>query len=213
MPDVVVIDYGVGNLYSVQRSLEHCGATVTVTSDHDVILAAPRVVLPGVGAFDSAMNALQQLGLVPVIQALANKGTPLLGICLGMQLLLDESEEFGLTKGLGLIPGRVVPIPAQTIAGDIQKIPHIGWNALEPACATNDWQGTILDHVTPGDAVYFVHSFMAVPSSEESRLANCDYGGHKIAAVIGRANVIGCQFHPEKSGETGLKILKKFCNA
>lgn len=132
-PGITVIDYGVGNLLSVQRGLEHCGAKVVLTSDPDTVLAAKRVVLPGVGAFANAMKALQERNLVSAIQALVKKGTPLLGICLGMQLLLDESEEFGVTKGLGLIPGRVVPVAPQATTGDTQKIPHIGWNGLVPA--------------------------------------------------------------------------------
>lgn len=210
--NVTVIDYGVGNLFSVQRGLEHCGAVVTVTSDHAKILAAPKVVLPGVGAFSNAMHELHKLGLVDVIRQLAKDQIPLLGICLGMQLLLDESEEFGITKGLGLIPGRVISLPDHTVSGDRQKIPHIGWNALYPADISRDWNGTVLENTAAGDAVYFVHSFMAVPADPAHRIADCIYGGHKVAAVISNANVMGCQFHPEKSGEVGLKILRTFCS-
>lgn len=210
--DVTVIDYGVGNLFSVQRGLEHCGATVTVTSDPAMILSAPRVILPGVGAFGNAMHELHKLGLVEVIRQLAHDKTPLLGICLGMQLLLDESEEFGLTKGLGLIPGRVIPVPARTVSGEPQKIPHIGWNVLCPSNISQDWCATLLKNNAPGEAVYFVHSFMAMPADPAHRIADCIYGNHKIAAVINNGNITGCQFHPEKSGETGLKILRCFCN-
>lgn len=210
--DVTIIDYGVGNLFSVQRGLEHCGATVTVTSDHAKILSAPRVVLPGVGAFGNAMHELHRLGLVEVIRQLAQNKTPLLGICLGMQLLLDESEEFGITKGLGLIPGHVVPLPDHTVSGDRQKIPHIGWNALYPSDTSRDWGGTVLENTAAGDAVYFVHSFMALPTDPAHRIADCIYGDHKVAAAISNANVMGCQFHPEKSGEVGLKILRTFCS-
>lgn len=209
-PEVVVIDYGVGNLLSVQRGLEHCGAKVTLTADPDQILAAKRVVLPGVGAFGNAMQALEQLSLVEVIRELATRQTPLLGICLGMQLLLEESEEFGITTGLGLIPGRVIPVPAQTLSGEIQKIPHIGWSALQPSGATGRWGGTLLQDNHPGEAAYFVHSFMAVPTDSAHRIADCVYGGHLIPAVIGRNHITGCQFHPEKSGEVGLKILRRF---
>jgi glutamine amidotransferase len=211
MADVTVVDYGVGNLLSVQRGLEYCGATVTTTSDHRVILSSQRVVLPGVGAFGNAMEELNRLGLTQVIRQLAGMGTPLLGICLGMQLLLDESEEFGLTKGLGLIPGRVIPVPARTVKGDAQKIPHIGWSALRQADTSQGWKTTILRNVTPGESVYFVHSFMAEPRDPAHRIADCVYGGHSIAAVIGCGNVIGCQFHLEKSGGVGLKILQAFC--
>jgi imidazole glycerol-phosphate synthase subunit HisH len=209
-PEVTVIDYGLGNLLSVQRGLEHCGATVTLTTDPEQILAAKRVLLPGVGAFANAMQTLHQLNLVAVIRELAHRQTPLLGICLGMQLLLDESEEFGSTAGLGLIPGRVIPIPAHGVSGEIQKIPHIGWNALQPSAASGDWYATLLHDTKPGEAAYFVHSFMAAPRNHQHRIAECVYGGHMIAAVIGRDQIIGCQFHPEKSGEVGLKILRRF---
>jgi glutamine amidotransferase len=211
MPDVTVIDYGVGNLFSVRSALEHCGAAVTITSDHSTILASPRVVLPGVGAFGDAMRELQTRGLISVVQQLAEHGTALLAICLGMELLLDESEEFGVTTGLGIIPGRVVPVPAKTVSGAAQKIPHIGWSALYPSDGSQGWQGTRLENNAAGEAVYFVHSFMAVPTDPGHRVADCVYGGHRIAAVIGRGNVVGCQFHPEKSGEVGLKILRSFC--
>ena len=209
-PEVTVIDYGVGNLLSVQRGFEHCGATATLTADPEKILLAKRVVLPGVGAFGNAMQALERLGLVAVIRELAHRHTPLLGICLGMQLLLDESEEFGLTPGLGLIPGRVIPVPAQTRSGEPQKIPHIGWNALLPSGTSDRWRGTLLQDNQPGDATYFVHSFMAVPADPAHRIADCAYGGHLVPATIGRDQITGCQFHPEKSGKVGLKILRRF---
>lgn len=204
-----MIDYGVGNLLSVQRGLEHCGAKVTLTADPEQILAASRVVLPGVGAFGNGMQSLERLGLVAVVRELAQRKTPLLGICLGMQLLLEESEEFGVTAGLGLIPGRVIPVPNITLSGAAQKIPHIGWNALQPSNAAG-WQQTLLQDNRLGEAAYFVHSFMAVPTDPAHRLADCLYGGHKIAATIGRDQITGCQFHPEKSGEVGLKVLRRF---
>jgi glutamine amidotransferase len=210
-PEVTVVDYGVGNLLSVQRGLEHCGAHVVLSADPEVVASASRVVLPGVGAFANAMEALRARGLVPAIRELAIRRTPLLGICLGMQLLLEESEEFGLTEGLGLIPGRVVPVPTVTTGGEVQKIPHIGWNALHYAEACHDWRNTLLADNRPGEAVYFVHSFMAVPVDPAHRLADCLYGGNRISAVIGRENIMGCQFHPEKSGVVGLKILRNFC--
>ncbi len=210
-PDVTVIDYGMGNILSVQRGLEHCGVTVSVTCDPEQILAAKRVVLPGVGAFGNAMQALERLCLIEAIREITRRQTPLLGICLGMQLLLDESEEFGTTAGLGLIPGRVVSLPTATISGVPQKIPHIGWNALQSATASGNWKDTFLEDNRPGEAVYFVHSFMAVPSNPANRIADCEYGGHKVAAVIGRDRMTACQFHPEKSGEVGLKILRRFC--
>ena len=208
--EVVVIDYGVGNMLSVQRGLEHCGGKVTLTADPEQILTAKRVVLPGVGAFENAMQALERLGLVAVIREIARCQIPLIGICLGMQLLLEESEEFGVTAGLGLISGRVLPIPNLTLSGATQKIPHIGWSALQPSGASERWRDTLLKDNRAGDAAYFVHSFMAVPSESVNRIADCVYGGHLIPAVIGREKITGCQFHPEKSGEVGLKILRRF---
>jgi glutamine amidotransferase len=206
--DVTVIDYGVGNLLSVRHSLEHCGATVEVTSDRERILTSPRVILPGVGAFGDAMAELGRRGLDIVVREVVQRGHALLGICLGMQMLMEESDEFGIAAGLGLIPGRVVAVPQATVDGAPQKIPHIGWNELLPA-GNGSWDGTVLQSIRPGDSVYFVHSFMAAPPLEY-RIADCIYGGHRIAAVVGRDRVTGCQFHPEKSGDVGLRILKQF---
>ena len=210
--DVVVIDYGIGNLLSVQRGLEYCGADVTVTDDKDIIMNATRVVLPGVGAFSDGMKNLNKTGLNHVVCDYAASGKPLLGICLGMQMLLNESEEFGFSQGLGLIPGKVIAIPSLNIENKNHKIPHIGWNSLKLPEGREQWDGTLLNNVVPGESVYFVHSFMAEVSSSEHQIANCLYGGIKISAVIGSGNIIGCQFHPEKSGDVGLKILKHFIN-
>lgn len=209
-PKITVIDYGVGNLLSVQRGLEHCGAEVVFTAAPEAVIEASRVVLPGVGAFADAMQALNDRNLVPAIRGVAQRGTPLLGICLGMQLLLDESEEFGLTPGLGLIPGKVVRIPTATMSGEAQKIPHIGWNGIVPADGRLSWQGSLLSNTEPGAATYFVHSFMSVPEDPSHRLADCFYGGHRVAAVIAKDQITACQFHPEKSGEVGLQILRRF---
>ena len=208
--EVAVIDYGMGNLLSVRRGLEHCGATVRVTTDPEIVKSASRVVLPGVGAFSNAMEELCNKGLDVVVRDVASSGIPLLGICLGMQLLLDESEEFGLTSGLGVIPGRVVPIPKRSTDGQRQKIPHIGWNDLILPEGRKTWTGTLLQDVEPGESAYFVHSYLASPTDSSHRIADCLYGGTQVAAVIGHDNVNGCQFHPEKSGEVGLKILQRF---
>jgi glutamine amidotransferase len=210
MPEVAVIDYGMGNLLSVRRGLEHCGATVTVTADPQAIVAAQFVVLPGVGAFANGMLELRSRGLDEVVRELVARGTRLLGICLGMQMLLDESDEFGTTAGLGLIPGRVIPVPPTDLENRPQKIPHIGWNALVLPEGRQDWSDTALHDVASGEAVYFVHSFMASPADPRHRIADCRYGGVPVSAAIGRENVFGCQFHPEKSGEVGLRILKRF---
>ena len=208
--DVVVIDYGVGNLLSVSRGLEHCGASVLVSNDPEIILAAPRIVLPGVGAFRDAMAELQRRNLDDVVRTFARQGKPLLGICLGMQLLLDESEEFGVTAGLGLIPGRVIPIPTSTTDGRAQKVPHIGWSELSLPEGRGSWAGTLLHGMSANEAFYFVHSFMVAPEDPSNRVADCKYGGASVSAVIGQKNIHGCQFHPEKSGTVGLKMLKRF---
>jgi glutamine amidotransferase len=207
---VAVVDYGVGNLLSVRRALEHCGAEVVVTADPAVILTAARVVLPGVGAFANGMAALERQGLAATVRQVAGSGRLLLGICLGMQMLFDESTEFGLTAGLGLIPGTVVALPSMASDGRVQKIPHIGWNPLVPPGGRDGWDGTLMQDLRPGDAAYFVHSFMANPVDPRHRIADCLYGGVPIAAVVGRDNVLGCQFHPEKSGEAGLNVLRRY---
>lgn len=209
-PRVTIIDYGFGNLLSVQRALEYCGAKVNLTSDSQQILEAERVVLPGVGAFANAMQALKKLKLVEVIREISSLHTPILGICLGMQLLLDESDEFGLTAGLGIISGRVIAVPNLGISSSLLKIPHIGWSSLQPTSKATRWQNTILQDLHPSNATYFIHSYMAVPSNPFHSLAECLYGGHKITAVVAKDNTIGCQFHPEKSGVVGLKILNRF---
>lgn len=210
MIDVAIIDYGVGNLLSVSRAVQHCGARALVTSDPAAILAADRVILPGVGAFANGMAALQADGLDAVVRQVAAAGTPLLGICLGMQMLMESSEEFGQTAGLALIPGRVVQIPGHTVHGEPHKIPHIGWNALVPAPGGSAWPGGLLGGISPGEAVYFVHSFMAQPAEPAHRLADCLYGGIAVSASVQRGSVVGCQFHPEKSGEVGLRVLANF---
>jgi glutamine amidotransferase len=208
--EVVVIDYGVGNLLSVSRALEHCGASVQVTSDPELILDAPKVVLPGVGAFSKGMEEMGRRGLAVVVREVAANGVPLLGICLGMQMLLDESDEFGVTAGLGLIPGRVIAVPTTSSDPPPHKIPHIGWNSLVLPRGCKSWQHSLLHDIKQGSAVYFVHSFMASPSNPEDRIADCLYGDVSVSAIIGRNNVFGCQFHPEKSGDVGLQVLKNF---
>ena len=208
--DVAIIDYGIGNLLSVQRAFVHCGANVVVTDDPQALLSAPRLVLPGVGAFADGMRGLIQRGLDRVVLEFANSGKPLLSICLGMQMLASVSEEFGEHKGLAIIPGRVVPIPNTTIEGKAHKIPHIGWAVLEAPAGHAGWGDSILSDVQTGDAVYFVHSFAVVPENGRHRLADCHYNGRQISAAIRKGNVYGCQFHPEKSGKVGLKILNQF---
>jgi imidazole glycerol-phosphate synthase subunit HisH len=210
MPRVTVIDYGMGNLLSVSRALEHCGAEVLTTCDPERVAQAERLILPGVGAFADGMAGLRERGLIEPIREFARAGRPFLGICLGMQMMLDSSEEFGNHEGLGLVPGRVAAIPSTGVDGRPHKIPHIGWNKLLMPTPETSWENTILAGLSPGSSGYFVHSYAAVPKYPEHRLADCDYNGILISAVIKSGSHYGCQFHPEKSGEVGLEILRSF---
>lgn len=207
---VTIIDYGLSNLLSVQHAFAHFGAETLVTNKPEDILAAEALVLPGVGAFKDGMDGLEKLGLVEPIRQKAAAGTPLLGICLGMQMLFDESEEFGLHKGLGLIPGRVVKIPDTAADGQPQRVPHISWDPLYPGGGRTDFAGTALAGVRPGEECYFIHSYEAKPADPADCLAYTTYGGREICAAAAHGSVLGCQFHPEKSGEVGLKIIEKF---
>lgn len=209
---VTVIDYGLSNLRSVQNAFAHCGAETLLTSSAADVRAAEALVLPGVGAFRDGMAGLERLGLVEVIRRKAAEGTPLLGICLGMQMLFDESEEFGTCPGLGLIPGRVVRIPDTDLQGHPQKVPHIDWDPLFPAGGRTDFAGTVLEKVAPGQECYFIHSYEAKPANEADRLADTRYGGRDVCAVAAHGSVVGCQFHPEKSGPVGLSIISQFLN-
>ena len=198
---IAIIDYGVGNLFSLKSSFAAIGEKTVVTSSPEVIKAADKLVLPGVGAFGDAVEKLESSGLVPIITEQANSGKPLLGVCLGMQLLFESSEEYGEHKGLGLLKGSILGMEGRI--GKNLKIPHIGWNALHIKK-----ENPLLKYVKEGDCVYFVHSFYA-SVSDGSLIATTDYG-EEITAAVSSANVYGCQFHPEKSGEVGLSILRAF---
>ena len=200
---IAVVDYGVGNLFSLRGSLGAVGAETLVTGEAEALRRAEKIVLPGVGAFGDAAAKLRALGLDSVLREEAAKGKPLLGICLGMQLLFERSFEYGEHAGLGLIPGCV-----RALSGHIPAdfpIPQIGWNALH----LKNGGGPLLRDVREGDYVYFVHSYYAA-DCEESVIADTDYGA-SVTAAVQRGNVYGCQFHPEKSGAVGMKILKAFC--
>ena len=199
---IAIVDYGVGNLFSLESSFAAIGAPVTVTGDAKVLHEAERIVLPGVGAFGDAACKLRATGLDRAVIAEAEAGKPLLGICLGMQLLFDKSYEYGEHAGLGLIPGAVRPI-SEVIPANY-KIPHIGWNALIYKKPT-----PLFKYIREGDCVYFVHSFAAM-DCEENVIATAEYGP-ELTAAVQRQNVFGCQFHPEKSGGVGLNILRAFC--
>ena len=198
---IAIVDYGVGNLFSLGRSFDAIGAQVQVTADPDVIRSADKVLLPGVGAFGDAAQKLRATGLDQVVLEQARAGKPLMGICLGMQLLFEEGHEYGVHKGLGLIPGRVISI-AEVIPEGL-KIPHMGWNALR-----FHRESPLLSKISQGDFVYFVHSYCAV-DCEDAVIASAEYGA-PVTAAVQKGNVFGCQFHPEKSGEVGLNILRAF---
>ena len=200
---IAIIDYGVGNLFSLCSSLQSIGAEAIVTPDPDTIRAADRIILPGVGAFADAAEKLRATGLDQVLLEEAARGKKIMGICLGMQMLFEESHEYGIHKGLGLIPGRVVPMAGYIL--EVLKIPHIGWNTL----ILKGDKHPLLKYVNEGDCVYFVHSYFATDCTE-SVIATAEYG-KELTAAVARGNVMGCQFHPEKSGRVGLNILKAFC--
>lgn len=206
---VTLVDYGLGNLLSVARGFEHCGANVVLSHDPAVIQRAELLVLPGVGAFADGMRELRERGLVEPIRRFAESDRPLLGICLGMQMMTTMSEEFGEHHGLDLIPGRAREIPRRATNGTPLKIPHIGWSALhQPAKAS--WNDSLLADTAPGSSVYLVHSYAVDLDDPSDLLSYCDYGGHRVAATIQRGAVVGCQFHPEKSGPAGLRMLAAF---
>lgn len=202
---IAIIDYGVGNLFSLQSSLSAIGAQAQVTGDPEAIHAADRLILPGVGAFADAAALLRRDGLDRVVVEEAASGKPLLGICLGMQLLFDESLEYGRHRGLGLIPGTVEPIRQVIPAG--YKVPHIGWNALH--FPKDRPVSPLFRRIREGDCVYFVHSYYGA-NCGDSVIATAEYGP-ELTAAVGRGNVLGVQFHPEKSGAVGLAILRAFC--
>lgn len=210
MRQVTVVDYGSGNLLSVTRALERVGASVSLASDAASVLRAERLLLPGVGAFEEGMKGLAQRGLVDGLRAFARSGRPLLGICLGMQMLADVSEEFGEHAGLGLVGGRVQAIPGQDVRGHPLRVPFVNWAELQPS---RSWSGSTLDGVPVASSFYFVHSFRLVVTDPAHEIAHYVYGGHRVAAVVQSGAVIGCQFHPEKSGPAGLTLLSRFVGA
>ncbi len=198
---VAIVDYGVGNLFSLKSSLLSIGEQVIITKDETQLKNADRIILPGVGAFGDAVKKLAENGLDQKVKNLALAGKPVLGICLGMQMLLEKSYEYGEHKGLGLIKGEIRPI--SEVVPPTYKIPHIGWNALN-----FKRESPLFKYVKNGDFVYFVHSYYG--ANCPSVIADTEYGAN-LTAVVANGNVYGCQFHPEKSGEVGLKILKAFC--
>lgn len=209
MSGIAVVDYGLGNLFSVQRAFASLGADVRITADPGDIDSADGVVLPGVGAFGEGIRNLDQRGFTEAIRDAAGRGKPTFGICLGMQLLMDESEELGHWDGLGLVRGRVSKIGNPTDRS--VKVPQIGWNTLEPPrSGGHRWSPGILDGVEPGAYVYFVHSYGVFVDDASTLVAETEYGTSRFCSVLSQANIVGCQFHPENSAEIGLAVIRNF---
>lgn len=200
---VAIADYGVGNLFSLSSSLKAIGVHAEITGDKEKIKSADKIILPGVGAFSDAKRKLDEAELTDVIKERANAGVPLMGICLGMQMLFEKSYEYGEHDGLGLIKGKVVPMKG--VIDESLKIPHIGWDALN----FTENKSEIFKYIKEKDCVYFVHSYFA-SNCKENTIATAEYSV-ELTAAVQKGNVYGCQFHPEKSGEVGLNILRAFC--
>lgn len=211
LPVVSVIDYGMGNLFSVKQACEHAGTMPVVTGDRYVIQNSDALILPGVGAFGDAMDCLYRLDLISPIKDFISSGKPFMGICLGLQLLMSESEEFGTHKGLNIIKGRVNKLHEKDEEGRTNKVPQVGWNRIHvnEDAGRDDWEGTPLTGVSDGEFMYFVHSYYIQPDEKGVVLSTTEYGGVKYCSSILCRNVFGIQFHPEKSSLEGLKI---YCN-
>lgn len=205
-----IVDYGVGNLYSLANALREIGCTPVLSQSPDEITKAERVVLPGVGAFPATYGTFKARGMEDAIRRYLETERPLLGICVGMQMLMTQSEEFGVTQGLGIMEGSVRKIADHDDKGMPHKIPHIGWTDVLPPPARNDWENTVFKGIGAGTPFYFVHSFTAAPLNDNDRLADGFYNGVRITAAVTRGAVTGTQFHPEKSGKAGLQLLKNF---
>ncbi len=215
-PNVAIVDYGVGNLFSVKHACDSVGLQASITSRKQEILSAEAVILPGVGAFGDAIEALRRLDLIQVLREVAASSSPFMGICLGMHLLMDESHEFGNHKGLGIIKGPVIrfdnPID---ISGKRLKVPHIGWNRIykaEKGTGRNPWLNTMLNGLENGEYVYFVHSFYVKPENSELSLSITQYGDVEFCSSLQYKNIFACQFHPERSSLQGLKIYRNMAS-
>ena len=206
---ITIVDYGCGNILNLVRAIQFLGYEVEATHDNKKIINSSYVILPGVGAFGNAMKQIEKYNLRNTILEYAKSNKPLLGICLGMQILLTVSYEFGVHKGLGLIEGKVIKISNEK--NKEIKIPHIGWNELYPNNGKKEWKNKILNNSLIGKSFYFIHSFVCLTKNPNSTIAVCNYSGISIPAIVSVGNIFGCQFHPEKSAESGLSILKNFC--
>lgn len=206
-PKIVIIDYGVGNLYNLKRAFGFFGVDAEISEKAEIIKNADALVLPGVGSFEAGMSGLNERNLVNEVREAASRNKPILGICLGAQLMLSKGYEFGTFDGLNLIPGKVIPFPAVEVK---EKIPHIGWNGVYKS--KQSWDGTILNGLKENNEEYFVHSFILEPDDKDDILSLTRYGDYEFCSSVRKGNIYGCQFHPEKSGEAGLAIIKNFIN-
>jgi len=202
---VAIVDYGVNNLHSLAKAFTRCKCEVIITEDPATVATADAIVLPGTGAFQAGMNGLKTRGLIDSIRAFADTEKPILGICLGAQLLLNTGNEFGSFPGLGIIDGSVDSFPTLKPG---HKVPHFGWNGI--LSKGSPWNGSLLDSIREKSYVYFVHSFIMNPKNKKYIFATSEYGGYEFCSVMRKNNIYGCQFHPEKSGIVGLKIIKNF---
>lgn len=210
-PKAVIVDYGMGNLFSIDRAIRYVGGEAVISGEPGIIASAERIILPGVGAFGEAMKVLEQKNITEAIRDFVSRGRPLLGICLGMQLLMNESTEFGNFRGIGLVKGKVIRFDDPELGKEPFKIPHIGWNRLDqPPGIESPWENTLMEELPHGTCLYFVHSYYAVPENPSTVLAETSYGNNVFCSVVRKDNVIGFQAHPERSGEAGLNIFKNF---
>lgn len=211
-PSIAVVDYGLGNIFSVRNACVAAGMSAQCTSDPGAMANADAIILPGVGAFGDAMASIRALGLVEPIRNAVSEGRVLLGICLGMQLLMETSEEFGNHDGLGVLPGRVVRFPAAVSDNRPVKVPHVGWTAVEKPQGdqphASEWRSALLEGLAESEPMYFVHSYYVRPGEPETTLAESSYAGIRFCSALSRGNVIGCQFHPERSGRAGLRVYR-----
>jgi glutamine amidotransferase len=205
---IVIIDYDVGNVRSMINAFKKVGVNPILSNNGEEILSADGVILPGVGAFAHGMENLNKYDLVNIIKKYTDTNKPFMGVCLGMQMLLDESEEFKKTKGLGLISGKVIKLPTQNKS--YEKLPHVSWNEVKEK--KTKWNNTILNNIKQQSDVYFVHSFITDLDNEDEVLSTTQYSDYEFCSSIKKDNIYGCQFHPEKSGEIGLKIIENFVN-
>ena len=212
---VAVIDYGMGNLFSVERACEHAGLNAIITADKSTIMNSDGIILPGVGAFGDAMDSLERKDLIAPIKDFVEEGKPLMAICLGMQLLMSESEEFGQHKGLNIIEGSVVKFPVKNMEGGKIKVPQVGWNRIFQPSSEDPtyWNESPLKDIMSGEFMYFVHSYYTVPSDKGAILSTTTYEETQFCSGIRRRNVFACQYHPEKSAAEGIKIYKNWASA